>query len=248
MSTPDIPVVPTDTEPGRMAIRKSDERGHFDHGWLDTRHTFSFAGYYDPEFVGFRDLRVINEDRVIGGEGFGTHSHRDMEIITYVLDGQLAHRDSSGGGGVIGPGRVQRMSAGSGVAHSEFNGSKTEPVHFLQIWIMPEKRGIPPSYEEKDFPLAERLGKLRLVASPEGEAGSLRINQDAKVYASVLRAGDELRHPMQLDRYGWVQVARGELTLNGVPLEAGDGAALAEQRELVIRSEQGAELLVFDLN
>lgn len=245
---PDLPVVPTGTEPGKISVRKSDERGHFDHGWLDTRHTFSFAGYYDPRFEGFRDLRVINEDRVIPGEGFGTHAHRDMEILTYVLEGALAHRDSTGSVGVLKPGNVQRMSAGRGVAHSEFNGSKSEPVHFIQIWIIPDRRGVEPSWEEKEFPLEEKLGRLRLVASPDGAEGSTTIHQDARVYASVLRPGDALRQPMHLERYGWIQLLRGELTVNGVPLEAGDGAALAEQRELTIRSDSGAEFLLFDLN
>ncbi len=232
-----------------ITIRKAGDRGHFDHGWLDTRHTFSFASYQDDAHMGFRALRVINEDRVKPGEGFGTHGHRDMEIISYVLEGALAHRDSTGGEGVLRPGEVQRMSAGTGVMHSEFNGSKDEPVHFLQIWILPDRAGHRPSYEQKLFPEAERTGKLRLVASPDTADGSLAIHQDARVYATVLGDGESVRHALAPGRHAWVQVARGEVTVNGQALRAGDGAALSGEREVVLegRGAAGAEALVFDL-
>ncbi|HEY6001529.1 MAG TPA: pirin family protein [Anaeromyxobacter sp.] len=233
-----------------ITVRRSEERGHFDHGWLDTRHTFSFADYHDEEHMGFRALRVVNEDRVQPGEGFPTHGHRDMEILSYVLEGALAHRDSTGGQGVLRPGEVQRMSAGTGVRHSEFNGSRSEPVHFLQIWILPDRAGHAPSYEQKPFPDAERRNRLRLVASPEGEDGSLRIHADARVYATGLADGESVRHALAPGRHAWVQVARGELSLNGQPLRAGDGAAVSAERELVLAGggPDGAEALVFDLS
>lgn len=232
-----------------IRIRRALDRGRFDHGWLDTRHTFSFGGYHDEAHMGFRSLRVINEDRVKPGEGFGTHGHRDMEILSYVLSGALAHRDSTGGQGVLRPGEVQRMSAGTGVTHSEFNGSREEPVHFLQIWILPDRRGHPPSHEQRLFPEAERRGALRLVASPDGAAGSLTIHQDARVYATVLGAGEEVRHGLSPGRHAWVQVARGEAVLNGETLRAGDGAAVSGERELVLAAAGAspAEALVFDL-
>jgi hypothetical protein len=232
-----------------ITVRKAEDRGHYDHGWLDTKHTFSFASYYDPAQMGFRALRVVNEDRVAPGQGFGRHGHRDMEILSYVLDGALAHQDSTGGKGVLRPGEVQRMSAGTGVMHSEFNGSKDAPVHFLQIWIEPDRNGAEPSYEQRPFPEAERRGKLRLVASPDGDDGALRIGADARVYASLLGPGERVRLEHAPGRHGWVQVARGEVTANGVALRAGDGAAISDERavELEGRGPEVAELLAFDL-
>ncbi len=230
-----------------IRIRKADERGHFDHGWLDTYHTFSFADYYDPEYMGFRALRVINEDRVEPGRGFGTHSHRDMEIITYVLEGELEHRDSMGTGSVIRPGEVQRMSAGTGVLHSEVNPSRSNPVHLLQIWILPQHRGIKPEYEQKTFPANERNGKLRLVASHDGAEGSLKMHQDAKLFAGSLRSGDSVSYDLQPGRYAWLQVARGTVEINGQKLNAGDGAAIEGEASLEL-SGQDAEVLLFDLN
>jgi hypothetical protein len=232
-----------------ITIREADERGRFDQGWLDTRHTFSFAGYHDPAHMGFRALRVINEDRVVAGEGFGTHGHQDMEIVSYVLTGALAHKDSTGGHGVLRPGEVQRMSAGTGVRHSEYNASKDEIVHFLQIWIVPDRAGHPPSYEQKRFPDAEKKGRLRLVASPDAADGSLSVHQDARVYATILGDGEEVRLALAPGRHAWVQAARGELTVNGKPLGAGDGAALSDEATLVLagRGAAGGEALVFDL-
>jgi len=232
-----------------ITIRKAEDRGRFDHGWLDTRHTFSFASYHDPAQMGFRALRVINEDRVIAGEGFGTHGHEDMEIISYVLTGALAHKDSTGGQGVLRPGEVQRMSAGTGVRHSEYNGSKDEIVHFLQIWLHPDRAGHAPSYEQKVFPDAEKKGRLRLVASPDAAEGSLLVHQDARVYATILASGETVRHGLAPGRHAWVQVARGELTVNGQALGAGDGAAISDEREVVLagRGAAGNEALLFDL-
>ena len=230
-----------------ISIRKSDERGHFDHGWLNTYHTFSFGDYYDPDFTGFRTLRVINEDRVRAGAGFGTHGHRDMEIVSYVLEGALGHRDSIGNGGVIRPGEVQRMSAGSGVMHSEMNASNDEPVHFLQIWIMPAQRGIPPSYEQRRFEDADRRNVLRLVAGPDARDGAVKLNQDVEIYSTLLDDGASVTHDFRPDRYGWVQVARGDIDLNGQKLSAGDGAAISGEESVTIRGT-GAEVLLFDLN
>ena len=232
-----------------ITIRKSDERGHFDHGWLDTRHSFSFASYYDPAQMGFRALRVINEDVVQGGQGFDTHGHRDMEILTYVISGALAHRDSSGGGGVLRNGEVQRMSAGTGIRHSEFNASPTEPVRLLQIWLLPDRPGHPPSYEQKAFPPEERRGRLRLVASPDGADGSTTIHQDARVYATLLADGAAVELPLAAGRHAWVQVARGGVDLDGTRLAEGDGAAVSGERavRLVGRGPGEAELLVFEL-
>ena len=231
-----------------ITVRKSEERGHFDHGWLDTRHTFSFAGYHDDAHMGFSELRVVNEDRVQPGEGFGTHGHRDMEIVSWVLDGELAHKDSTGGGGVLRPGEVQRMSAGTGVRHSEFNGSRERPVHFLQIWILPDRDGHRPSYEQRTVPEAARRGRLALIASPDGADGSTTIHQDARIYATLLGRGEQVRHPLASGRQAWVQVARGALTVNGRALSAGDGAALIRE-DAVELAGQGdlAEALVFDL-
>jgi redox-sensitive bicupin YhaK (pirin superfamily) len=230
-----------------ITIRRAGDRGHANHGWLDTHHTFSFADYYDPRFMGFRSLRVINEDRVEPGVGFGTHAHRDMEIVSYVLEGALAHRDSMGTGSIIRPGEVQRMSAGTGVTHSEMNPSETEGVHFLQIWILPERRGLKPEYEQKKFEDDERRGTLRVVASPNGRDGSVTIHQDVEIYSTLLDDNAEVRHDFRTDRYGWVQVTRGEVEVNGQKLVAGDGAAIENESAVTIRGE-GAEVLLFDLN
>jgi redox-sensitive bicupin YhaK (pirin superfamily) len=230
-----------------IEIRKSEERGRAHHGWLQSQHSFSFADYYDPRHQGFGPLRVINEDRVAAGAGFGTHGHRDMEIISYVLDGALEHKDSMGTGSVLHYGDVQRMSAGSGVRHSEFNGSKTEQVHFLQIWIQPNVEGIPPSYEEKHFPLEEKQGKLRLVASGDGREGSVLIHQDASLYAAVLDGDDRLEHALQPGRLGYVHVIRGSVEVNGVTLKGGDALKLADEDRVTIGNAEAAELLLFDL-
>ena len=231
-----------------ITIRKAEARGHFDHGWLDTRHTFSFASYFDPEHMGWSKLRVINEDRVQPGQGFGAHSHKDMEILSWVLDGELAHRDSSGGGGVLRPGEVQRMSAGTGITHSEFNGSRERPVHFLQIWIVPDRPGHAPSYEQMAVPEEARRGRLATIASPDGAEGSTRIHQDARVYATLLDGDERVRHPLGPGRSGWVQVARGRMAVNGRLLEPGDGAALADEKAIDLAGQGApAEALVFDL-
>jgi len=228
-------------------IRKSDERGHADHGWLNTRFTFSFADYYDPKHEQFRTLRVMNDDRIAGGGGFGKHPHRDMEIVTYVLEGALQHEDSMGNGSVIKPGDVQYMSAGTGVAHSEFNASKTEPAHLYQIWMFPDKAGYKPAYDQKNFPEAEKRGKLRLVASPDGRDGSVKIRQDNELYATVLGEGESVKHALKADRHAYVQVARGSVTLNGKKLETGDGAAISEERAVELTGVKDAEVLLFDL-
>jgi len=230
-----------------IEMRRAAERGHADHGWLDTWHTFSFSDYYDPRFMGFRALRVINEDFVAPGRGFPTHGHRDMEIITYVLEGALEHRDSLGTGSVIRPGEVQRMSAGTGVRHSEANPSANELVHLLQIWIEPAKAGIEPGYEQKTFDDEDKRGRLRLVASPDGADGSVTIHQDARVYATVLGPGQQVVHSLAPDRHAWVHVARGSLTLNGQTLTAGDGAAASKESVLTLVGAQDAEALLFDL-
>ena len=231
-----------------ITIRKAEERGHFDFGWLNTYHTFSFGDYYDPRNMGFRTLRVINEDVVQEGRGFPRHGHRDMEIFTYILDGALEHRDSMGNGSIIRPGDVQRMSAGTGVTHSESNPSSDEPVHLLQIWILPEKEGITPDYEEKKFPEDEKRNKLRLIISPGGDDGSVRINQDARVYASVMDAGQEVVHQLDRGRHSWLQVAGGAVRLNELELKQGDGAAVSEETEVRIKAQEPAEILLFDLN
>lgn len=229
-----------------MQVRKAAERGRADFGWLDSRHTFSFGEYYDPGFMGFGPLRVINDDRVAPGGGFGMHGHRDMEIVSYVLDGALAHKDSIGTGSTIRPGDVQRMSAGTGIRHSEFNGSQTEPVRFLQIWLLPEKAGIAPSYEQKTFD--DRNGRLRLVASRDGRDGSVTIHSDADLYAGVLSRGEEAAHAFAPGRIGWVQVARGAVEVNGVRLEEGDGLAIADEGAITLAAREGeAEALVFDM-
>ena len=230
-----------------ITIRKSEARGHFDLGWLDTYHTFSFDQYYDPAHTHFRSLRVINEDRVQPAKGFPTHSHRDMEIITYILAGALEHRDSMGNGSVIRPGDVQRMSAGTGVSHSEFNPSDSEPVHLLQIWILPQSQNLPPSYEEKHFSDEERRGRLRLIASTDGRDGSVKLHQDARLFAAILDAGQTVIHALGESRYGWLQVARGTIRLNEVELKQGDGAAISKESELKIAAHDQAEVLLFDL-
>ncbi|HEV8714082.1 MAG TPA: pirin family protein [Candidatus Binatia bacterium] len=227
--------------------RVAQDRGHAQHGWLDSYHTFSFADYYDPRHIGFRTLRVINEDRVQPGKGFGTHPHRDMEIISYVLEGALAHKDSLGTGSLIAPGEVQRMSAGTGVAHSEFNPSQAEPVHFLQIWILPERAGLPPSYEQRAFPAEEKRRKLRLVASHDGREGSVTIHQEVDLYTALLAPGETVTHRLTPGRHAWVQVARGAITLNDTALSAGDGAAVSEETLLTVTATDPAEVLLFDL-
>lgn len=230
-----------------IAIRKSAARGHANHGWLDSYHTFSFANYYDPNYMSFRSLRVINEDIINPGKGFGTHGHRDMEIITYVLEGALEHKDSLGTGAVIKPGEVQRMSAGTGIQHSEFNHSQTDPVHLLQIWLLPDTNGLSPSYEQRDFPVAERHGNLRLVAARDARDGAVKINQDVDLYAAILDKNSQVSHVLDSNRHGWVQVARGSVLLNGLALEKGDGAAVSDESELVIEATEDAEILLFDL-
>lgn len=230
----------------KLTIRRAGERGHADHGWLDSFHTFSFADYHDPRHMGFRALRVINDDTVTGGGGFGTHGHRDMEIISYVLDGALGHKDSLGTNGVIRPGEVQRMSAGTGVRHSEMNASRTQPVHFLQIWILPDRAGHTPSYQQIAFPPEERRGKLRLVASPDGADGSVTIHQDTRMFGTLLDAGESVTHTVAPGRHAWVHVARGKANVNGTALEAGDAVSTSDAGELVLTGE-GAEVLIFDL-
>lgn len=230
-----------------ITIRKAEDRGHFDFGWLDTYHTFAFGDYHDPEFMGFRSLRVINEDRVAPRTGFPTHGHRDMEIITYVLEGALEHRDSMGNGSVISPGEVQRMTAGSGVTHSEANSSETDAVHLLQIWILPNARNLKPGYEQKTFTDEEKREQLRLVASDDGRDGSVTINQDASIYASVLEPGSELAHDLRADRHAWIQVARGAITVNGHDLNQGDGAAVSAESAVRIAGREESEVLLFDL-
>ena len=230
-----------------ITLRPAAARGHFDFGWLDTYHAFSFGEYYDPSHMGFRTLRVINEDRVQPGRGFPTHGHRDMEIISYVLEGALQHRDSLGTGSVIRPGEVQRMSAGTGVTHSEFNPSQTELVHFLQIWIVPERRGDEPSYEQTAIPDADKRGTLRLIAGPRGSGSAVRLKQDVRLYSVVLERDQEVVHELRPERHAWVQIARGAVTLNGQPLWQSDGAAVSAQPSLRLIGLEPAEVLVFDL-
>jgi len=230
-----------------ITIRHSNERGGGDYGWLKTHHTFSFNDYWDEKWVGFRSLRVINEDSVAPGGGFPTHPHRDMEIITYILSGKLKHKDSLGTGSVILPGDGQRMTAGRGIRHSEFNPSKTESAHLLQIWILPDKQGREPSYEQKSFAESEKRGKLRLIASNDGAEGSVKINQDAKLFVSLLAPGEEVKHTLGAKRHAWVQIAKGEVELNGEKLNQGDGAAVSEEDGLRIKGAKDAEVLLFDL-
>jgi redox-sensitive bicupin YhaK (pirin superfamily) len=232
-----------------ITVRKSEDRGVGRHGWLTTHHTFSFANYYDPQHMGFRDLRVINEDTVAPGRGFGAHQHDNMEIVSIVMEGALAHRDSTGGDGVLRRGEVQRMSAGTGVVHSEFNGSDSEPVHFFQIWIMPGKRGLTPGYEQKLIAEEERKGKLRVLVAPGAPDGALDIHQDVKLYTSILAGGESVEHELTPGRGAWLQVARGAVEVNGVPLRRGDGAAIEDETLLRIRAtgEEETEFLLFDL-
>jgi redox-sensitive bicupin YhaK (pirin superfamily) len=230
-----------------IRVRKAKERGHADHGWLDTWHTFSFADYYDPAHMGFRSLRVVNEDRVAPGQGFGMHGHRDMEIVTYVLEGALEHRDSLGTGSILRAGELQHMTAGTGVRHSEFNPSRSEQVHLYQIWLLPERNGLAPSYEQRSFSESERRGELRIVASPDGADGSLTIHQNARLYLSSLEAGKNVVHAMSPGHHAWLQVLRGHVAVNGEPLSAGDGAAISEEESLLVRSKDNSEVMLFDL-
>ncbi|HEX8787410.1 MAG TPA: pirin family protein [Telluria sp.] len=230
-----------------LEVRKSEERGDAHHGWLQSKHSFSFADYYDPRHTGFGPLLVINEDRVAAGAGFGTHGHRDMEIISYVLDGALEHKDSMGTGSVLHYGDVQRMSAGSGVRHSEFNGSQTEQVHFLQIWIQPNVKGIAPSYEEKRFATADKQGKLRLIASSDGREGSVTIHQDASLYVTILNGDDRVEHALAPGRRAYVHVIRGRASANGVALSGGDALKISAEDKVVLDGAEAAELLLFDL-
>ena len=230
-----------------ITLRKAADRGHAQHGWLDSWHTFSFADYYDPKHMGFRSLRGINDESVAPGKGFPTHSHRDMEIVTYVLDGALEHRDSMGNGSVMKPGDVQRMTAGTGVGHSEFNASREEPVHFLQIWILPEARNITPGYEQKHFSKPERQGKLRLVASRAGADGSVVVHQDLKLWAGLFAAGESAKYELAADRHAWLHVARGKVRVNGQELSAGDAVQASNESVLELSGVQDAEVLLFDL-
>ena len=230
-----------------LTLRKSDERGHVDHGWLDARHTFSFASYRDPHHKNFRSLRVMNEDVVAPEKGFGTHAHKDMEIVTYVLEGALEHRDSMGNGEVLRPGEFQRMSAGTGITHSEFNPSATESTHLYQIWLLPERTGIEPSYEQKMFSAEERHNRLRLVASRDASEGSLLIHQDARIYLSTLDRGHSVQYELLPQRHAWLQVLRGSVSLNGSELQTSDGASLSNETVLTIEANDDAEIMLFDL-
>jgi redox-sensitive bicupin YhaK (pirin superfamily) len=231
-----------------ITIRKATDRGHANHGWLDTYHTFSFASYHDPRHMGFRALRVMNEDVVQPGSGFGTHPHHDMEIVTYVLEGALEHKDSMGNGEVLRPGEFQRMSAGTGITHSEFNPSPDEPVHLYQIWLFPERQGIEPSYEQQRFAEDERHNRLRLVAARDAADGSLRIHQDARIFLATLDEGRQVRHELAAGRHAWLQVLRGSVTFHGHDLAAGDGAAVSDESQLAIQALRNAEVMLFDLN
>ena len=230
-----------------ITLRRSTERGGGDYGWLNTRHTFSFSDYYDPRWMGFRSLRVINEDWIAPDGGFPPHPHADMEIITYVLEGKLEHKDSLGTGSVILPGDGQRMTAGRGIRHSELNPSNKEQVHLYQIWILPEKKGLEPSYEQKTFPAGEKQGKLRVIASRDAQDGSVKINQDAQLYVSLLQPGEEVEHQFAKNRHGWLQVARGSVELNGQKFSAGDGAAISDEQAIAIKATDKSEVLLFDL-
>ena len=230
-----------------ITIRRSSERGHAHHGWLDTRYTFSFADYFDPDHMGFRALRVLNEDRVAPGSGFPEHPHRDMEILTWVLEGELEHADSMGNGSRIRPGELQRMTAGTGVTHSEFNPSETDPLHLLQIWVLPERSGMQPGYEQRAYSEEDRRARLRAIASPDGRDGSIRIGQDLVLYAPVLGPGVQLVHRLAPGRHAWVQVARGGILLDDQPLDQGDGAAVTEQSEVRLTGTEDSDVLLFDL-
>jgi quercetin 2,3-dioxygenase len=228
-------------------LRKAGQRGHFDHGWLNTYHTFSFASYYDPDHMGFRSLRVMNEDRVKPGMGFGMHGHQDMEILTYVLEGGLAHKDSLGNGAVLRPGELQRMSAGTGIRHSEFNPSKDEPVHFNQIWMLPDADGLTPRYEQRKYSDAERSGKLKLVAAKDAKDGALAIHQNAQVYSALLAPGEKASYTLAPARHAWVQVARGAVKINGESMQAGDGAAVSQETLVELEAQDASDILLFDL-
>ncbi len=230
-----------------LQVRKAHDRGHANHGWLDTYHTFSFADYQDEAHMGFRALRVINEDYVAPGMGFGMHGHRDMEIVTYVLEGALEHKDSLGNGDVLRPGEFQRMSAGTGIRHSEFNPSAKQPVHLYQIWLLPLTKGIKPGYEQKKFEENEKQNALRLVASPDGDVGSLTIHQNTRIYLASLEAGAAVEHDLAIGRYAWLQVLRGEVRVNGTQLETSDGVAVSDERRLTIAGDQPAEIMLFDM-
>ncbi len=230
-----------------LSVRSAEDRGHANQGWLDTYHAFSFADYYDPKFNGFRDLRVFNEDHIAPGRGFGTHLHRDMEIITYVLEGSLEHRDSLGNGGVLTPGEVQHMSAGSGIRHSEFNHSQTEPLHLLQIWLLPNKNGVDPQYAQRRFPVAEEPDRLHLVASPDGKDGSLKMMSDARLYIARLNPGATIAYTFVPEGFGWLQVARGNVQSSGFELQQGDALAISLEEKLSIVATKEAEILLFDL-
>lgn len=231
-----------------LTLRPSIERGHADHGWLDTYHSFSFNTYHDPAHMGFRALRVINEDRVLGGGGFMPHDHRDMEIVTYVIGGALEHKDSLGSGSIVRRGDVQRMTAGRGVTHSEFNHSRTEPVHLLQIWVFPEAKGLTPGYEQKHFSDTDKTGTLRLIVSPDGRDGSVTWRRPVDLYASILPTGQSVKHALAGDRHGWLQIISGAVTVNGLTVGAGDGVAISREPELTITSAADAEFLLFDLD
>ncbi|MBD2038632.1 pirin family protein [Leptolyngbya sp. FACHB-321] len=230
-----------------LTVRKAEDRGHANHGWLDSYHSFSFANYYDPQHMGFRSLRVINEDMVAPAKGFPTHPHRDMEIITYVVSGAVAHKDSIGNTEKVGAGGVQRFSAGTGITHSEFNPSTTEGLHLLQIWLLPERQGITPSYEQKEFPAETKRNQWRAIANREATDGAVKLHQDAAIYATILEPGEQLTYTLQADRHAWVQIVQGEVTLNGTTLDKGDAAAISNETELAFAASTDAEILLFDL-
>ena len=230
-----------------IQLRKASERGHANHGWLDTYHTFSFSTYRDPQHMGFRALRVMNEDRVAPGQGFGTHPHQDMEIVTYVLEGALEHKDSMGNGEVLRPGEFQRMTAGTGITHSEFNPSQSDPVHLYQIWLFPERKGLEPSYEQKQFPTSQLQDQLRLVASPSAAEGSLTIHQDARIYLAKITNGHQVDYQIAHSRHAWMQVLRGSIAVNGLEMQTSDGAAISDEVALVVRATNDAEIMLFDL-
>lgn len=230
-----------------IKLRPAAERGKTQTAWLDSNHTFSFNRYYDPEWSGFRDLLVINDDFVAPSQGFGAHSHQDMEILSYLVSGELAHKDSTGTSAVIRPGETQRMTAGTGVTHSEFNPSRTEPTHFLQIWILPEQQGLKPGYEQREFPAEARVGKLRLVVSRDGANNSVRIHQDVKVYESLLTAGEETSYEFEPGRHGWIQVVNGDLVVNGTALQTGDGVAISDEKDVALSTKTNCQILLFDL-
>jgi redox-sensitive bicupin YhaK (pirin superfamily) len=230
-----------------LTVRKAEDRGHANHGWLDSYHSFSFANYYDPKHMGFRSLRVINEDAIAPAKGFPTHPHRDMEIITYVVSGAVAHKDSIGNTEKVGAGGVQRFSAGTGITHSEFNPSNTEGLHLLQIWLLPEQQGITPSYEQKEFPVATKRGQWRAIANHEATDGAVKLHQDAALYATILEPGEQLTYTLQADRHAWVQIVKGEVTLNGTTLDKGDAAAISNETTLAFEASTDVEILLFDL-